>query len=932
MPKTPKNRTTSLLLATAALLMAFGPGGDPVFAAPKVGVTAAVNQDARSRPPGGAQSVLTLGKNVVFNEQIITDGDGLVQVLLVDGTTFTVGPNSQLTIDEFVYDPNTGDAKVVATLAKGAFRFIGGQTSRKKGGATIRTPAGSLGIRGAMVEGNVQGGQGTFSMIFGEEVVYTGPGGSQRLFEPGFTLDVKGGGGSPQVRRRTSSDASTFQNALAGGPGQSGGSSRQPTDSGVANSQVSNVNSGAQSVPVPTFRPVESTTLNEVDEPLTDIDPTTEEVIVAPIVTPTPTRKPTVTPPDTLLARMLLAPGTYTTAFGSFGNPGARGLVGSTAATDFNVQLTRNNGRLTGTTPSGGTINLPDLTGTQGDSGLQQFNVSGIGPLGAVSGPAFAGRNDFVAYLLGVGGDPAQPSYLFAGTPTTSNLLLSEASDVRAYTLTKDPIQNVAVPFFNPDLYGSLDNTNQTNLLIVERSPYFFKSFLTWTDISGSGGSQRSATFVTAGGGITDANGMTALNSRRRGSFRGAADGPSFNMRGAPVESIPGAEGYHAYGPNAENFVVGTGVDPADTFVDIPTNYCSYYTCPPPANTYTGDLNFGSIHVADLVSETPKSSLSRTTRTHDGFMAGLAESRSEGFDNPYPVGTNGLPNFSMATDAPSSQMAAVGNVVDFVPGLGVNGVNNIVKRLELTFGVNGGDFGEGAFVNDEFFGATYNNNLAKTRLVTDDAQDVANTSDLTPGSYIVSGRAAPIPGYQHCTSCDYVDWGWWGTRVIADIADGGGTARRDERVHMGTWVAGDITDPADLPTGMSASYAGTVIANIARNGDQYIAAGDFALSIDLDDRSGTFGISALDGQSYAATVQDASTATQALYSSNNLVGTDGLTGTVAGALVNNGTDPAAGTIGQFQASNVGDGDHVIGTFVGDRTSLTVTPGGCTGFC
>lgn len=696
----------------------------------------------------------------------------------------------------------------------------------------------------------------------------------------------------------------------------------------MASSTVSKVNTGTESVPVPTFRPVESTTLNEVDEPRTDVDPTTEEVIVTTTTTPPPI--PVVTPAETLLARMLLAPGTYTTPFGSFGNPGARGLVGSTAATDFSVTFTRNNGRLTGTTPSGGSVDLPDLTGAEGDSGLQQFNVTGMGPLGTVSGPAFAGRYDFVAYLLGVGGNPSQPFYVFTGTPTTSELLLSEATDVRAYTLTRDPIQNVAVPFFNPELYGTLDNTNQTNLLIVERAPSFFKGFLTWTDISGTGSSQRSATFVTAGGGAYDANGNLRLMSRRRGSFRGADDGPSFNMRGSPVQTLPGPDGFHAYGPNAENFVVGNGVNPADTFVDIPTNYCSYYTCPPPADTYAGDLNFGTVHVADLVSETPQSSLSRTSRTYDGFMVGMAEPRPEGFDNPYPVGADGAPNFSIATDAPSSQMRAIGSVSDFVPGLGANGINNIVKRLEVAFGIKGGDFGENAFVDDKFFGATFNSNLSNTRLITDDAQDVANTTDLKPGSYIVSGRAAPIPGYQHCTTCNYVDWGWWGTRVIADIADGGGTTRRDERVHMGTWVAGDITNSADLPTGMNATYSGTAIANIAKNGSQYIAAGNFDLSIDLDDRSGAVAISGLDGHSYGGTIQDASSTTQVLYSSNNLVGTDGLSGTVNGALVNNGTDPAAGTIGQFEASDVNDGDFVIGTFVGDRTSLT--PGGCTSSC
>ena len=93
--------------------------------AAKVGVTAAVNTDARGRAPGAAPRVLALGNTVVFNEEITTDGSGLVQILLLDGTTFTVGPNSQLTIDEFVYNPATGDAKVVASLTKGAFRFVG---------------------------------------------------------------------------------------------------------------------------------------------------------------------------------------------------------------------------------------------------------------------------------------------------------------------------------------------------------------------------------------------------------------------------------------------------------------------------------------------------------------------------------------------------------------------------------------------------------------------------------------------------------------------------------------------------------------------------------------------------------------------------------------------------------------------------------------
>src|SRR5688572_16537313 len=90
------------------------------------GVTAAVNQNAKSIPPGGGVRTVVLGANVVQDERIETDGAGLVQILLADGTTFTVGPNSSLVIDRFVYDPDANTAQVAASLGRGVFRFIGG--------------------------------------------------------------------------------------------------------------------------------------------------------------------------------------------------------------------------------------------------------------------------------------------------------------------------------------------------------------------------------------------------------------------------------------------------------------------------------------------------------------------------------------------------------------------------------------------------------------------------------------------------------------------------------------------------------------------------------------------------------------------------------------------------------------------------------------
>ena len=189
-------------IASASLLKAALLGGVAVgcaaFAAAlqasaEVGVAAAVNIDAKGRPPGAAPRVITLGSNVVFNEEITTDAAGLVQILLLDGTTFTVGPNSQLTIDEFVYNPDTGDAKVVASLTKGVFRFVGARTSQTEGGAIVKTPVGTIGIRGGVANFSYDPGtgEGKAALVAGKSLTITDGDGTQRIvYETGFTAVI----------------------------------------------------------------------------------------------------------------------------------------------------------------------------------------------------------------------------------------------------------------------------------------------------------------------------------------------------------------------------------------------------------------------------------------------------------------------------------------------------------------------------------------------------------------------------------------------------------------------------------------------------------------------------------------------------------------------------------------------------------------------
>jgi hypothetical protein len=134
-----------LLLAIATVLaMTAGAG------AQTVGVTSAVNPAATGIAPSQKPKTMVIGDDIFHDEKISTDKKGLVQILLADGSSFTVGPNSTMTIDSFVYDPNAGTAQVVATLGKGAFRFIGGKASKQPDGVTLNTPVGTVGIRGGI--------------------------------------------------------------------------------------------------------------------------------------------------------------------------------------------------------------------------------------------------------------------------------------------------------------------------------------------------------------------------------------------------------------------------------------------------------------------------------------------------------------------------------------------------------------------------------------------------------------------------------------------------------------------------------------------------------------------------------------------------------------------------------------------------------------
>ena len=55
----------------------------------------------------------------------------------------TVGPNSDLLIDEFVYDPAAGTGKLAANFARGVFRRLSAaRLSKQDNAVSMQTPVG----------------------------------------------------------------------------------------------------------------------------------------------------------------------------------------------------------------------------------------------------------------------------------------------------------------------------------------------------------------------------------------------------------------------------------------------------------------------------------------------------------------------------------------------------------------------------------------------------------------------------------------------------------------------------------------------------------------------------------------------------------------------------------------------------------------------
>ena len=143
-----RSAVSAVLVAGAAMLAAMlAAVTAPLFAGEEIGSTTMVVKKVTGEMAGEVRP-LVVKDNVHQDEAIETSVSSASEIIFLDDTKITLGPNTRLKLDHFVFDPDPARGKFVLTTVKGVFRFVSGNLAKES--YVIRTPTVTIGVRGTV--------------------------------------------------------------------------------------------------------------------------------------------------------------------------------------------------------------------------------------------------------------------------------------------------------------------------------------------------------------------------------------------------------------------------------------------------------------------------------------------------------------------------------------------------------------------------------------------------------------------------------------------------------------------------------------------------------------------------------------------------------------------------------------------------------------
>ena len=458
--------------ATALLTAGLVTTVSSIAAAREIGTVAATNREIEGTPPNTPSRVLEISDPLIQDERIVSSPIGQGQFIFLDQTTLSVSPNSQLVLDNYVYDPDQQTGEMALSLTKGVLRFIGGRIT-KTNRATIQTPTATIGIRGGIGIVRVREDRSTQVLhVAGRSTEVISGGSTLVLSRSSALAEVPAPvGGVPQppvfVGVASSEDVGSFFTPSSSTTESDEVAEPEAIETGVTS--LGELNSGDPEQP---FRPAISTEGESATPPKEDGEEVTSVVTDPDISGPEADELPEViepaVPPAVILTNAVggfsIGPTVGTTVTGTFGDDVVS--TGGSLATFGPVQTFDSfvAGSVIGISEDDESIvtevtfNVPDLgTGNYSTIGDAEFAISSFTDIGASF--TGVGINDSAESFEGVigtydDGTNEFPVLAVYGIPTPDQLNVFTGDDltIREYQLLEDPIQQADLAFAHADV------------------------------------------------------------------------------------------------------------------------------------------------------------------------------------------------------------------------------------------------------------------------------------------------------------------------------------------------------------------------------------------------------------------------------------------------------------------------------------------------
>ena len=866
-------------------------------AAQEIGTTTAVTVLTTGQPPGSTVRRLEIGTNVVANERLVTSKSGRAQLIFKDRSSLVVAPNSNLVLDEYVYDPKTKAGKVVFSTTKGFFRFVGGVIS-KKNKVEFRTPLATIALRGGIADVHVSAKLVVAIKHFGVDVsiVPRTPDGAARqstILRNGFKATVTKESGGVQIEKVTQAEIDGNLAKLEGEASEEPAGSEQP---------VADAGSSQEPADLAPINEAVRESIADTKAPESDITEDAQENI-----------------PD--------AP--QSTYFGQYQRNPVQNFEGTTS---FIIELILAHNIRYGSGPiedgwftatlNGRRIRLPAP-----NSGDFTFDSAGTSsPFGPVSGSGFFSPNeDFFFYTLRETEHANNIATIFGGIPITTDLFPTSGFATHRHQRAH-PIPDIA----GGDVLGLLSEytlfsaygPRDSNLIpgVNAGAAVVF---------DGSGPAQRSAMV-----------GTSASYSFQRLVVGGPRDGP-ITMQGGTRTSTrqsstdhPVRTNFNFYSVHDENRNSIFGADGPDFFVTSTqdTRDSSGFRLPGGTGFYqtlsgvadTGG-RFHTNGFAQPVSSPADLGSRRTTRTLSGYTGGIIEIRMRGGEfqgdyvfngDPDDRGRTTIPGISpseqtgirIATDADSNWMFVEMGTEN------VEGANNNFYYFGTPIGTR---YSRSAFIDNRRFIAR---NLSDGAIQAVGGEGFMGGDPIVrlAGAFATSGMLGDLlpDGVVPC-ECEYLRWGYWTAEARRETTFEDRNNDR-EAAHIASWVAGEIPDAVDIPTSGTAAYAGHIVGNVKNGASYYVSAGRFTQQYDFAADTGAFNVTNFDGAAYSGAIAASSLRND--FQGANIQGSSNRTMNLRGSFFKSPSQ-GAGAIPAYVGGDfnvTGNGYKAGGTFAGER--------------